>query len=57
MGWDRKSIEIVGHVSRHNSPRDERDDALWADLVRRVREIADDPQYADLNILTSGHDE
>lgn len=54
MGWDREELQIFGHVSRHNSPQDAEDDALWADLVKRVREVIDDPRYESLNIITNG---
>lgn len=57
MGWERKEIQICGHVSRHNSPKDDRDDALWADLVRRVNEIVNDPHYEPLNVLVNGNGE
>lgn len=54
MGWDRKEIQIRGHVSRHNSERDASDDALWTELAERVAQVVEDPKFAPLNILVNG---
>lgn len=54
MGWERKTIEISGSVSRHNSERDDRDDALWAELTGRLRMIVDDPRYEPLMLIENG---
>ena len=48
MGYDRRSMTVTVYVSRHNSEQDEIDDALFDDMVERIREIINDPKYADL---------
>jgi hypothetical protein len=46
MGYQQAKAEIFASLSRHNSPRDDEDNRLWADLVRRVRAVVEEPQYA-----------
>jgi hypothetical protein len=48
MGWERLTGNLSAAVSRHNSPRDARDDALWNELTVRIRELVEDPKYADI---------
>jgi len=50
MGWDRVSIEIYGHVSRHNSDQDRKDDADWEEFVERVKAISKEHRYSKLDI-------
>lgn len=45
MGFERTQLTVSATVSRHNSDADRRDDLLWEDLSRRVRELAADPRY------------
>lgn len=48
MGYDARRLEIVAHVSRHNSPKDDRHDELWEDLMERIQAIVDDPKYQEI---------
>lgn len=54
MGYDQVGISIVAHVSRHNDPRDAEDDLQWAELAARVREVAEDLAYLNLNVIYVG---
>lgn len=49
MGWDTRRIEIVVHVSRHNSENDKRDDDLLDEMETRIKEVVEDPKYKLLN--------
>jgi hypothetical protein len=40
-----KIMEVWVAVSRHNSDRDAEDDKLAANLLRRLTEIVNEPQY------------
>lgn len=57
MGWEQQQLKIIGRVSRHNSEDDDRDDALWRHLVRRVRHIAQEDQYKPLGLDVIGGEE
>ena len=50
MGWDTRKIEIVGHVSRHNSDKDALDDSLFDELEHRIEMIVKEHRYESLNI-------
>jgi hypothetical protein len=39
MGRDSRRWEVVGSVSRHNSPQDVEDDRLWSEMIQRLEEI------------------
>lgn len=54
MGWDRVRLEITGQVSRHNSDQDLKDDAAWEEFANRVRAIASEHRYADLDLEVYG---
>ena len=54
MGWDQKKAEIIGHVSRHNSDQDRKDDADWEEFIERVRAISKEHRYADLELDVFG---
>lgn len=54
MGYDQVGLTVHAYVSRHNSPRDAEDDLQWAELAARVREIAEDPAYANLSVIYIG---
>jgi len=54
VGWEQKTITILGLVSRHNSEHDREDDELWADAQKRIGEIVEDPKYGDINLEASG---
>lgn len=54
MGYEQKDVRVMAVVSRHNSPRDAEDAALWAEMVSRLREVCDDPRYARLNVMADG---
>jgi len=51
MGWDQREIKIVGHVSRHNSDKDDLDDSLFDELEHRITMIVKEKQYNDLNLM------
>lgn len=57
MGYDQVGLTIHAHVSRHNSPKDAEHDRRWAELAARVREIAEDPAYRNLNVIYMGPQE
>ena len=42
MGRDARRWEVVGSVSRHNSPQDIEDDRLWSEMVKRLEEIVNE---------------
>lgn len=50
MGFDSRRAEIVVHaaVSRHNSARDDRDDALWELLLAEIKMVVQDPKFAPI---------
>lgn len=48
MGYDTSSLEIGLRWSAHNSWMDDRDRMLIKDLVDRLAEIVNEPQYEDI---------
>lgn len=42
MGRDIRKFTLEASVSRHNSPQDAIDDALWDDLVVSIRRLIGD---------------
>jgi hypothetical protein len=53
MGYESRHVEIHATVSRHNDDRDSRHDALWDDLVERIRAIVKEAQYDEITAYTS----
>jgi hypothetical protein len=49
VGYDQCRFEVVARVSRHNSPKDDRHDALWEGLCERLRSIVEEPEYEEIN--------
>jgi hypothetical protein len=45
MGYNRQEFTVTAVTSSHNSPRDDEDEALWNELVERVRQIVEDKKY------------
>jgi hypothetical protein len=56
MGWDSVSWDVTGHVSRHNSDNDKRDDALWEELIHRFGMICREHRYEPLALSWSEPD-
>jgi hypothetical protein len=56
MGNERREITINYLLSRHNSPRDLRDDALAGELIKELREVCENPKYSPINVMPSGLD-
>lgn len=60
MGWEvrRVTVDVTCHVSRHNSARDDEDDALVDELARRVSDavkpIVEDARYRDVILDVTG---
>lgn len=54
MGWTQVKMEIVGHVSSHNSDQDRKDEADWREFVERVEMIAREHRYEALNLDVIG---
>lgn len=50
MGYEQKSVTIIGRVSRHNSWRDRRDDALWDGFIEALDALMHDPLWAALDL-------
>lgn len=48
MGYDEQRLEVVAKVSRHNSPKDDRHDALWEGMCERIRSIVEEPEYKEI---------
>lgn len=48
MGYDQVQGSIVGRVSRHNSERDDDDNALWNEMTDRLRTVLADPKYNEV---------
>jgi hypothetical protein len=53
VGYERKEFVVMGHVSRHNSEKDERHDALWDEVVKKLEAIIDDPKYSEITLMSS----
>lgn len=45
MGRESVELKVVASVSRHNSPKDDEHDALWAELHDRIQAIVEEPKY------------
>jgi hypothetical protein len=41
-------IRVSGSLSSHNSEQDEVDRRLWEEMRKKIKEIADEPQYDHL---------
>ena len=51
MGYNVASAQVTVRLSSHNDERDDRDEALWDELRRKIAEIAADPRYEDISPL------
>ena len=49
MGRETKEMTVCAWVSRHNSEQDEKDEALWEELRRRIGEVCEEPQFASID--------
>lgn len=49
MGNYAPRIGITAMLSRHNSPRDDIHNRLYEQMVRRIRSIVSDPEYAQIH--------
>jgi dihydroneopterin aldolase len=58
MGFYGPRLEIAARLSRHNSRRDLLHNLLYEDMVERIREVVEDPQYASIepSLLSTGID-
>ena len=56
MGNERREATITYMMSRHNSARDLRDNALAGQLLAELRAVCDKTEYGPLDITTSGVD-
>jgi hypothetical protein len=48
MGRVQAKCTVTAYLSDHNSEQDDTDRASFENLVERIRELADDPQYEEL---------
>lgn len=54
MGSTQVRMEITGYRSSNNSDQDRKDSADWEEFVERVKLIAREHRYADLNLDVYG---
>ena len=52
MGYEQGEMKIIASLSRHNSPRDSTDDALWWELTERINKIITEPKYEAISVST-----
>jgi hypothetical protein len=52
MGYEHVEFKIVASVSRHNSDKDKKHDELWAEVIKRVEEIMNDPKYDEIQVMS-----
>lgn len=58
MGRMVEILTAQASLSNHNSEQDDRDWEAWQSFARRVRALAREPEYADINIdVTSSVDD
>lgn len=50
MGYRTAQIRVNARISSNNDERDEADRAAWAKFGAAVRELAQQPEYADIDI-------
>lgn len=51
----RQSVEVLtvhASVSRHNSSQDDEDDALVEELRERLEDVAKDPHFEAIRVMT-----
>ena len=48
MGYNQESLTIHAYLSSHNDERDERDEALWAELRERIGTLLSEARYEDI---------
>jgi hypothetical protein len=53
MGYDQVAFTVTARLSSHNDERDERDRKLWEAFQARVRETAEAPEFADIDIFVA----
>lgn len=54
MGNLQAEIKVIGLLSRHNSPQDRTDDALWADLYDRIVALTTEDKYHPIVLVITG---
>jgi hypothetical protein len=50
MGNELVSGKFVAVLSRHNSDKDIRHDALWQDFITKIKQIANNPKYIEIHL-------
>jgi hypothetical protein len=50
MGYTRFEGHFSASLSRHNSSKDERHDALWLDFVTKVEALVKNKKYDEINL-------
>lgn len=51
MGYIRVTGTISARLSRHNSEKDIRNDELWTDFISKIRHIANNPKYKEIDLM------
>lgn len=51
MGRNQVTLTVTAALSSHNSEQDDIDQQRWERFVRQVRDIAERPEYDDINIM------
>lgn len=52
MGYEHKELRVTACVSRHNSPKDEEHNKLWAELEQRIEELVIEDKFKAINAMT-----
>lgn len=50
LGTTREMLTVYAHLSNHNTEQDEADEAAWRDLVTKIRDLANRPEYDKIEV-------
>jgi hypothetical protein len=55
MGRKTAEMHVYASISNHNDEQDDLDEAAWKKFAAEVRKLAQQPEYADINIDVNDH--
>lgn len=53
MGYNQVAFTVTARLSSHNDERDAQDEAQWEAFQARVRETAEAPEFAGIDICVA----
>lgn len=49
MGWQVEGWQVAARLDAHGGDKEREHDALWAQMLKDLEAVKNDPRYADLH--------